>query len=262
MNTIQTNTQYWKNKYLNVFSDKIGKLKNFQLKFHIDKSVKPVQAKQRNHPFHLKAAIEEEIQRLLDEDIIEEVRNEPSEWLSETVNIPKVGTNKVRICIDMKAANRAVIREKYLMPDVDNIIYKANGMKFFNKIDLNRAFQQIELHPASRPITRFRTHRGIFQSKRLVFGVSSAPEIFNNTIQKILEGIPAMVNATDDILVMGKTEEESNQNVDKVLKRLDEHGLTVNEAKCQFNKSEITFFGLHFTEKGVSLNETKTKALN
>ena len=44
--SIQTNNQYWKNKYPNVFSDKIGKLKNFQLKFYIDKSVKPVQAKQ------------------------------------------------------------------------------------------------------------------------------------------------------------------------------------------------------------------------
>jgi hypothetical protein len=46
---------------------------------------------------------------LLDEDIIEDVRNEPSELLSETVNIPKEGTYKVRIYIDMKAANRAVI---------------------------------------------------------------------------------------------------------------------------------------------------------
>ena len=31
--TIQTNTQYWKNKYPNVFTDKIGKSKNFQLQF-------------------------------------------------------------------------------------------------------------------------------------------------------------------------------------------------------------------------------------
>ena len=102
-------------------------------------------------------------------------------------------------------------------------------LKFFNKIDLNRAFQQIELHPSCRYITRFRTHRGIYQSKRLVFGVNSAPDIFNNIIQRTLERIPAMANATDDILVMGKTENESNENVDKVLKRLAENGLTVNE---------------------------------
>ena len=52
----------------------------------------------------------------------------------------------------MKAANKAIIRQKYLMPDVESIIYKANGMEFFNEIDLNRAFQQIELHPSSRYI--------------------------------------------------------------------------------------------------------------
>ncbi len=58
IHSIQTNTQYWKNKYPNVFTDKKGKLKNFQLQFHIEKSETPVQAKQRNHPFHLKAAID------------------------------------------------------------------------------------------------------------------------------------------------------------------------------------------------------------
>jgi hypothetical protein len=58
-------------------------LKNFKLKFHIDKSVIPVQAKQLNHTFYLKAAIEKEIQRLFGEDIIEEFRNERTEWLSE-----------------------------------------------------------------------------------------------------------------------------------------------------------------------------------
>jgi hypothetical protein len=71
-----------------------------------------------------------------------------------------------------------------------------------------------------------------------------------------------MVNVTGDLLVMGKTEAESTQIVNSVLQRLDENGLTINEAKGLFNQSEVTFFGLHFTANGVSLNETKTKALN
>jgi hypothetical protein len=62
-----------------------------------------------------------------------------------------------------------------------------------------------------------------------------------------------MVNVSDDLLVMGKTEAESTQNVKSVLQRLDENGLTINEAKCLFNQSEVTFFGLHFTANGVSL---------
>ena len=59
-----------------------------------------------------------------------------------------------------------------------------------------------------------------------------------------------MVNATDDILVIGTTIAESNQNVDSALKRLDEHGLTVNEAKCLFHQSDLKFLGLHFNENG------------
>jgi hypothetical protein len=62
-----------------------------------------------------------------------------------------------------------------------------------------------------------------------------------------------MVNVTGDLLVMGKTEAESTQIVNSVLQRLDENGLTINEAKGLFNQSEVTFFGLHFTANGVSL---------
>jgi hypothetical protein len=74
--TIETNLkdiQYWKDKFPSVFSGKIGKLKDFQLKLHIDTSVKPIQARPRNHPFHLLAAINAEIELMLKEDIIEEV---------------------------------------------------------------------------------------------------------------------------------------------------------------------------------------------
>jgi hypothetical protein len=54
----------------------------------------------------------------------------------------------------------------------------------------------------------------------LIFGASSAPEIFHNKVSKIIEGIASATNATDDILIMGKTQEESNHNVQEVLRRL------------------------------------------
>ena len=251
----------WKKKFPSVFSEKIGKMKKFQLKLHINEDIKPVQAKPRNKPFHLREAIDEQIQNMLDQDIIEAVTNEPTEWLSETVEEVKPESKQIRICVDMKAANRAIQRERYEMPNIENIMYKANEMKIFNKIDLKAAFQQIELHPSCRYISKFRTHKGIFQFKRLFFGVSSAPEIFHNIIRKLLEGVDAAINATDDILVMGKTEAESEENVEKVLSILSEAGLTVNSLKCKFNQKEITFFGLILSEKGVSLNEQKVQAI-
>ncbi len=137
------------------------------------------------------------------------MNGEPTEWLSETVNVPKEETKEIRICIDMKAAKTAIKREQFEMQNLENLIYKANGMKFFNKIDLKAAFQQIELHPSSRYISCFRTHDGIYQYKRLFYGIKSVPEIFHHKIAKTIEGIDTAINATDDILIMGKNEDEN-----------------------------------------------------
>ena len=193
--------------------------------------------------------------------VIEEVKGQPTEWLSETVLIPKAGTKEIRMCTDMKAANTAISREKYEMPNMESIIHKAHGMKSFSKIDLKAAFEQIELDPDCRYISRFRTHLGIFQHTRLFFGVNSAPEIFHNIIRSLLAGIDNVINATDDILIMGKDDVENRKAVRQVLERLRDNNLTAKELKCEFEKKRITFFGLEFSEDGVSLSNLKTQAL-
>ena len=259
--TVNNKKEYWEKRYPEVFKDELGKLKNFKVKLHIDKDVKPIQAKIRHKPFHLRQAIEAEIKNKLESGVIEKVENEPTEWLSEIVVVPKKGTNEIRICTDMSSANTAIKREKYEMPNIEDIVYQANEAKYFSKLDLNKAFEQLELHPESRHISRFRTHTGIYQHKRLFFGVNSAPEIFHNKIRLLLEGIEGAQNATDDILIMSKTQAEDFKTTEKVLDILKSNGLTINKRKSVFSAKEIEYFGLKFSDQGVSLNEFKTKAL-
>ena len=261
IDNLSNTADFWNKKYPTVFTDKIGKLKNYQLSLHIDTSVKPVQAKPRLVAINLEPLVQKELQNLSDQDIVERVVGQPSEWLSETVNILKKDTNTVRICLDMKAANKAIKREPYQMPNVETIIAKARGMEYFNKIDLRSAFQQIELHPDSRYISRFRCRDNIYQYKRLFFGVNAAPEIFHNKLRHELSDLPGVENAIDDILVMGRTQEESTQNVNRVLQRLSQLGLTVNASKCLFDQTELTFFNLKLSKNGISLNDQKTQAL-
>ena len=64
-----------------------------------------------------------------------------------------------------------------------------NGAKVFTKLDLNQGYNQLDLAPESRYITTFGTHMGSMRYKRLNFGISSAPEIFQNVIRETLEGI-------------------------------------------------------------------------
>lgn len=256
--------EYWKKEFPTVFTGKVGLMKDYLMELHIDKSVKPVQANPRNKPFHLRKAIEIQLAKKLEDDVIEEVTGEPTEWLNEIVCIPKGNgedITKFRLCIDMKAANVAIQSEKYQMPNVEDIIYQANGMKIFSSLDNQEGFEAVMLHPKSRYITKFRTHKGIYQSKRLCYGVKSAPEIYNYLIQQAIKGIEGVLNATDDILIMGTDLEENKRRIRLVLQRLESKGLTVNEKKCKFYLKEITFFGLRLSENGVSLNEQKMEAL-
>ena len=94
-------------------------------------------------------------------------------------------------------------------------------------------------------------HEGVFQSKRLVFGMCSAPSAFTRIIQHILAGIKGVVNLLGDILVYGSSLEEHNKRLKAVLERLELHEVVLNIAKCLFGVHSIEFNGHFITDTGV-----------
>ena len=92
-------------------------------------------------------------------------------------------------------------------------------------------------------------------------GISCASEIFTEEIRKLLIDLPGQMNMTDDVLIKGDTKEDHHKNLMAVLKRLEEHGHTANKNKCEFFKKELTFFGLRFTDKGISPTEERCRTL-
>ncbi len=169
--------------------------------------------------------------------------------------------DEVCICVDMRKANMAVQRERHLTPTVDEIINDLNGACIFSKLDLRSGYHQLELAPESRYITTFSTHKGLYRYKRLLFGLSSAAEVFQHTIQNVLSGIPNVKNISDDIIVYGKTQAEHDAALVAVLQRLREHNLTLNKDKCEFNKTTIEFYGYLFSAKGVSADPKKIESI-
>lgn len=89
----------------------------------------------------------------------------------------------------MREANKAIVRERHLMPTVDELIHDLNGSSVFSKLDLRQGYHQLELDHESRSITTFNTHIGIYRYKRLNFGISSASEIFQETVRSVIHDI-------------------------------------------------------------------------
>nr|XP_050051912.1 uncharacterized protein K02A2.6-like [Dermacentor andersoni] len=238
----------------------VGKLKNHHIHLFVDDTVPPVAQPHRRIPFALRDATEKELERLLSEDIIEPAIG-PTPWVSPVVIVPKPHQpDEIRICIDMRVVNTAIQRERHLCPTVDDIIVALNGATMFSNLDLKNGYHQLELDPSSRQLTTFSTHVGLFRYKRLNFGISSAAEIFQNTIRQVLNGIHNVLNVSDDILVFGQTKQEHDLSLEAVLQRLQEAGLTLNEKKCHFHQRELNFFGLHFSADGVRPDPKKIAA--
>ena len=134
-------------------------------------------------------------------------------------------------------------------------------MQYIFKLDLAKGYHQIELAESSRNITTFSTHLGLKRFCVLNFGTSSASEIFHEKIRQTISGIQNTINIHDDILVYGKSGKEHNVALESIFRRLFESGLTLNISKCQFGKRKIKFFGLMFSESGVSPDPDKVEAI-
>ena len=220
---------------------------------HVDESVKPVAQPHRRVPFHVRKQVEEKLKQLENDDIIERVEG-PTPLVSPIVVVPKPNKpNEIRICLDMRSSNKAIIRERHIIPTIDDVVSDLNGCKVFSKIDLNQGYHQIPLHPDSRALNTFSAHVGLFQYKRLNFGLSCAAEIFQKKVGDAIRGIPCVKNISDDIYVGGADQDTHDRHLRQVFRQLQESGLTINLPKCQFRVPTMLFFGHEFSEQGCHL---------
>ena len=124
------NVQNLVREYSNLLEG-IGKLKDRDIKLHIDESVPPVAQPHRRIPFHLREKVETELSRLESLDITEKVDG-ATEWVSPIVVAPKK-KGEIRVCVDMRQANTAIKTERHITPTIDDIIAKLSGSTVFSK---------------------------------------------------------------------------------------------------------------------------------
>lgn len=105
------------------------------------------------------------------------------------------------------------------------------------------------------------THKGLYRYQRLPFGVSSAPAIFQRTMETLLQGIPNVCVYLDDILVTGPSSEKHLQNLDSVLTRLEDAGMQLKKGKCSFMMEEIETLGHKISREGLQPAQTKIQAV-
>ena len=181
-------------KYANVFQEGLGTVKGVYAKIHTKENAQAKYCKARSPPYGLQLPIEKELERLQKEGTIEPVKF--SDW--EAPIVPTVKPNKtIRICGDYKlTANQAFRLENYLIPKTEDLLAMLGGGEKFTKLDMSQAYQQLPLEEGSHEYTMVNTHKGLFRYHRLHYGVSSAPGIFQHTMDNLHARTPISAGAS------------------------------------------------------------------
>ena len=192
---------------------------------------------------------------MLKQGVVSEV-TAPTEWCAGIVPVLKKD-NRVRIQVDLTNLNHAVERE------ISGLQPRTLGVKQnIHKLDAASGFWQLPLHPDSQLLTTFITPFGRYCFKRLPFGISSAPEIFQRAMSQIPVDISGIICHMDDILIHSNSKSEHDKKVRQVLKRLSEAGITLNsKCICQFSQASIKFLGHIVDSSGIKADPEKTRAI-
>jgi hypothetical protein len=152
-----------------------------------------------------------QLQELLDKGFI---RPSNSPWGAPVLFVKKKD-GMLRLCIDYRQLNNVMVKNRYSLPRIDDLFDQLKGAKVFSKIDLRSGYYQMRIKGQDVPKTAFRTHYGHFEFLVLLFGLTNAPALFIDLMNRVFQPYldKFVVVFIDDILVYSKSYEENEQHL-------------------------------------------------
>ncbi|XP_065199339.1 uncharacterized protein K02A2.6-like isoform X1 [Sycon ciliatum] len=246
-------------EFPSVFEGGLGKIHDSEAVIHIASGAIPKCYSARPLPYAMKPQVDVELDRLIKEGVLVPV--ESSEWASPIVVVKKAD-GSIRLCADFKVTiNQHIESNIHPIPNPSDLLSSIAGASVFSKVDLSQAYTQLPLSEDSQKLCVIATHRGLFAFTRLPFGVSSAPSIWQKTIEQILAGIDGVIVYFDDILITGTNQAEHDTRLRQVLDRFEKAGLQLKKAKCELNQESVKYLGFIVSSKGLHADPSKVSAI-
>jgi hypothetical protein len=128
------------------------------------------------------------------------------------------------------------VKNKYLLPHVEDLFVQRRGARIFSKIDLRSGYHQVKIRPSDIPKTAFSTRYGLYEFTVMSFGLTNAPAYFMNLMNKVfMEYLDRFVVVfIDDILIYSKSESDHEEHLRMVLQKLRDNQLYAKFSKCEF----------------------------
>jgi len=169
----------------------------------------------------------------------------------------------LRMCIDYRQLNRVTIKNKYPLPRIDDLFDQLQGAKCFSKIDLRTGYHQVRVKEKDIPKTAFRTRYGHFEFLVMSFGLTNAPAIFMDLMNRVFKPFldVFVIVFIDDILVYSRSEEDHANHLRQVLQVLRDRRLYAKFSKCEFWLKSVAFLGHIVSDEGIRVDSQKIEAV-
>jgi hypothetical protein len=240
----------------------VGRAKYFQHDSKMIEGISPTIQKARQIPIAYQHLVDKEIEKLLKHGTIESVQHPSKEdWVTPVVVTPK-GENKVKLALDMRLPNKAIVQDRYPLPNIRTLMANIKSANFISKLDLKYAYSQLPLSETTKRLATFAVPRGLYRMKAGFYGLKDLPESFQRMMDVIFHGLEKFVFVYfDDILIVTETLTEHETVLSEVFRRLEHHGLKLSGKKCEFLLHLTTWLGYELSHKGFAISEDRISAV-
>jgi len=152
------------------------------------------------------------------------------------------------------------------MPSINVIMdtIQSMGAKYFTKLDVAWAFNNVRIKEGDQWKAAFKTNFGLFEPTVMFFRMCNSPATFQSMMDHIFKDKihhKWVIVYMDDILIFSKTKEDLERITKIVLKKLHDNNLYLKPVKCEFEKTRIEYLGMILEEGKVSMDPTKLKGI-
>ena len=178
-----------------------------------------------------------------------------SPWASGIVMVKKK-TGELRFCCDFRPLNDVTVKDAFPLPRIDESLSRIGNAKIFTSIDLAWAFRQIPLKTCDRRKIAFACELGLFERRRMPFGLCNATATFQRSITRVLQKIQqrhgsVVMAYVDDIVIATETVEDHIARMKEVFECLREAGSELRAEKCDFMRTETKCLGRVVSAEGI-----------
>lgn len=240
-----------------IFSDTPGKIKDYVYRLRLTDE-EPVRAKPYPIPFHRREAVRKEIDKMMEEGIIQP---SCSNYLNPIVVVQK-SDGRVRICLDARKLNEKLKADYERSETIDDILKYCGGHSFYSTIDLTKSFHQVELHPDDRKYTAFIHEGRMYEYQRVPFGLKVSLASLSRGLKQVLGELNRYIRPyVDDLLIMSQDPEHHIKLISDLFNVLRKNNITVNLEKTKFFRKRVEYVGYILSQEGLHPQKEKIEAI-